>query len=252
MKPNFLKKLYYEYISLFSTAAKTVIRNLKRKKFEPEAQVLDKIISPGETCLDVGGAYGRYALVISRIVGTNGRVFCFEPGRYSYRVLRIIKWFHRLNNVSIYKLALSDRNGSINLCSPVKKTLKIGHSLAFISLDTQDNAISELVNMTTIDDFCMENAIEQVNFIKCDTEGSEILVFRGAEDTIKKYKPLILCEVDIGNMSRYGYKPSDLEGFFGALAYKIFSYREGAFVYNKKIIESSNYFFVPDDKLLRI
>ena len=245
MKRNFLKKFYYEYIGLFSTAAKTIIRNLKRKKFEPEAEILDRVINPLDSCFDIGGGYGRYALVISRIVGPKGRVFCFEPGRYSHRVLGIIKWFHRLNNVSIHKLALSDRNASINLCSPVKRTHKIGASLAYISESIQDNAINELVNMTTIDDFCMENAINQVNFIKCDTEGSEILIFRGAKDTIKKYQPVILCEVDAGNMSKYGCKPKDLEDFFAVFTYKIFSYRDGVLISNEKIIENGNYFFAP-------
>ena len=250
MRYNFIDKFYHEYPSLFSTAFKTISRNLKKKKFEPEVEALNKIVGPGQTCIDVGGAYGRYAFPLSMIVGPEGKIFSFEPGRYSYRVLRIVKWFHRLKNVFIYKLAISDKKGSVNLCLPVKKTGKIGASLAFISETGQDNAVCEAVDMTTIDDFCKDNGVNGVSFIKCDTEGSEFLVFRGAQGAIKRSRPVVLTEVDIGNMSRYGYKPSDLEDFFSPLGYKIFAYKSGGFVSIKRIVENGNYFFVPEGRSL--
>lgn len=246
MKYNLINNFYNDYLSLFSTTIKTIVRNLKGKKFEPEVEALVKILSPGDVCLDIGGGYGRYALPLSKLVGLKGRVFSFEPGRYSYRVLRVIKWFHRLKNVSIYKVALSDKEGFINLCLPVKKTGKIGPSLAFISEEEKNNSICELVNTITVDDFCKENIIKRVNFIKCDTEGSEFLIFRGAKEILNQFHPAILCEIDSGNMSRYGYKPKDLEDFLRAFGYKIFSYKEGKFVINNKITENGNYFFMKD------
>lgn len=252
MKFNFIDKFYYEYLSLFSTAVKTVRRNLKEEKFEPEVKLLSKVVSCGDICIDVGGAYGRYALPLSKIVGSTGKIFSFEPGRYSYRVLSIVKWFHGLKNVSICNSALSNKKGLIKLCLPIKKTGKIGPSLAFISIENQENTICELVKVTTIDNFCTENNIIQVNFIKCDTEGSEFLVFRGAVDIIKKCRPIILSEVDALAMSRYGYQPSDLEEFFRAFAYKIFSYRNEILGSNEKIIENGNYFFIPEEKMSKI
>ncbi len=245
MKYNFFHRFYHEYLSLFSTAVKTITRNLKNEKFEPEVEALVKIVSPGAICLDVGGAYGRYALPLSRIVGPTGKVFSFEPGRYSYRVLRVVKWFHRLSNLSIHKLALSDRKGSVLLCLPIKKTGKVGPSLAFVSSTEEANAVSERVNTATIDAFCQENGIEKVSFIKCDTEGSEFLVFKGAQDTIKRCQPVILAEVDPGNMSRYGFKAEDLEEFFQTLGYKTFIYQGGDFIPCGKITQSGNYFFFP-------
>jgi len=245
MKYNFLGCFYHEYLSLFSTIIKTISRNLKKEKFEPEVEALGKIIKPGQVCIDIGGAYGRYALPLSLATGAVGKVFSFEPGRYSYRVLRAVKWFHRLKNVSIYKLAISYKNGSINLCLPVKKTGKIGASLAFVSSAPSDNAVCESVQMTSVDEFCRVNKIDAVNFIKCDIEGAELPAFRGAAAIIKKCRPAILSEVDAGNMLRYGFKPVDLEEFFSGIGYKAFAYKGGALAPVVKITEDGNYFFLP-------
>jgi FkbM family methyltransferase len=243
---------YHECISPLSTAAKTIRRNLKGTKFETDVEALKKIVKPGWTCLDIGGSFGRYALPMSQVVGRGGKVFCFEPGSYSFKVLSIVKWFHRLNNVAIYKLAVSDKKGMINLHLPIKQNGKIGTALAFISETSADNTISEQVRMVAIDGFCMENGIERVDFIKCDTEGSETRVIKGAQDSIKKFRPFILCEVDIGEASEHSYKAMEIENFLKSVSYKIFTYRDGKFVLHEKISQTSNYFFIPAEKTTEI
>jgi FkbM family methyltransferase len=250
MKHNFIFKFYYKYLSPLATAVKTIRRNLKGTKFETDVEALKKIVKSGWTCLDIGGSFGRYALPMSLAVGCSGKVFCFEPGSYSFKVLSIIKWFHRLKNVTIYKLAVSDKKGTINLHLPIKQNGKIGTALAFISDTNHDNTISEAVDMISIDDFCMENNIKQVDFIKCDTEGSETRVIKGAQDSIKKSRPFILCEVDIGEASEHKDKASEIENFLKNVSYKIFTYRDGKFILHEKITETSNYFFIPAEKTL--
>lgn len=252
MRHNLIDRFYYRYLSLLSTASKTIIRNLKKKKFEPEVEILNKIVKPGDVCLDVGAAYGRYALPLSLAAGKNGRVFCFEPGGYSWRVISIIKRFHRLKNVSIHKIALCDKSGLTNLCAPLKKTGKIGASLAFISEVSRDDAVCEQVRTDTLDAFCLENKVGRVSFIKCDTEGSELAVFRGAQDTIGRYRPAVLSEVDAGNMHRYGYRAGQIEEFFKGYNYKIFSYKNGGFNAVKELAENGNYFFLPDERVAEI
>ncbi|MFA6281670.1 MAG: FkbM family methyltransferase [Candidatus Omnitrophota bacterium] len=250
MKHNFLFNFYYQNLSPLATAAKTIRRNLKGTKFETDVEALKRIVKHGWTCFDIGGSFGRYALPMSLAVGSNGKVFCFEPGSYSFKVLSIIKLFHHLKNVAIYKLAVSDKKGTISLYLPIKQNGKIGTALAFISDTNHNNAISEEVDMTSIDDFCMENKIEQVDFIKCDTEGSETRVIKGAENVIRKSRPFILCEVDIGETSGYSDKAIEIENLLKNVSYKIFTYRDGKFILHDKISETSNYFFVPAEKTI--
>jgi len=245
----FTSTFYHEYLSLFSTIFQTIRRNRLRSKLEPEVALLDKFVSPGDVCIDVGGAYGRYTLPLARRVGETGKVFTFEPGRYSFKVLSFIKRFYCLDNVSLIKKALSDQEGQIRLFSPVKKSGKLGSSLAYISKQAQENTISELVPMTTLDSFCLENEVKQVNFIKCDTEGSELLVYKGAQRLIQEQNPVILSEVDKGYLSRFNHTISDLEDFFLKNKYRFIVYRNGAFKELNHIRENGNYFFVHQSKL---
>ena len=46
--------------------------------------------------------------------------------------------------------------------------------------------------MTTLDQFCEDEGIEKVGFIKCDVEGHEIVVFSGGEKLLRFRHPTIL------------------------------------------------------------
>ena len=254
MSKVYQSKFYQGYLSLFSTAFKTIVRNLRSMKFEPEVGLLDRFVGLGDTCIDVGGAYGRYALALSRLIGPKGKVYSFEPGAYSHRVFAIIKWFHRLNNVLLNKIALSDRQGEVQLCLPVKNTGKIGASLAYISNESPDGSVHEVVPMTTLDHFCEREHITSVAFIKCDTEGAELLVFQGGRNIIESCRPSILSEVDSGHMGRYGLSVADMENFFIERGYAIFSLSQDhkSLKGRKHIQENGNYFFVHQDKLVSL
>tara|TARA_B100000989_G_C19433930_1_gene424297 strand:+ start:100 stop:750 length:651 start_codon:yes stop_codon:yes gene_type:complete len=102
----------------------------------------------------------------------------------------------------------------------------IGESNRLISLDidfknTGATHISEKVNkknkveMKKLDEFDFEN----LDFIKIDVEGYESNVVIGAEETLKKHKPIIIIEQKDHSI-RYGdskFKALDLLKKFGAI-----------------------------------
>ena len=245
----FRSRFYCQYLSLFSTTFKTVFRNFTNSKFEPEVAVLDKLIEKGSVCIDIGGAYGRYALPLSRIVGKTGKVYSFEPGQYSYKVFICVKHIHRLRNVVLIKKALSSKEGEIKLLSPVKKSGKVGPSLAYINEHDHLDTVSEMVPMTTLDMFCLENNINNIHFIKCDTEGSELHIYRGAHRMIDRCLPTVLSEVDDNNLRRYGDSVKDMEDFFLNKGYKIIVFCKDVLRPIDHIKENGNYFFVHESKI---
>ncbi|MGB7731103.1 MAG: FkbM family methyltransferase [Candidatus Acidiferrum sp.] len=52
----------------------------------------------------------------------------------------------------------------------------------------------------SIDDFAKSNPPPTV--IKCDVEGAEVEVLKGARETLRAYHPLILCEMHSPAMDR--------------------------------------------------
>ena len=244
---NFYKSvLYQNFFSLPSTIIKTVRRNRSGQKFEPEVKALSTLIKPGSFCLDVGGAYGRYAFPLSSMVGPQGRIYSFEPGSYSCKVLKFVKLFFGLHNVVIIKKAVSDRAGSIELCLPPKKSGKLGPSLAHIHSQPKADSFCERVDMLTLDDFVKEENLSRVDLIKCDTEGAELLVFRGALSLINRFRPIVLTEIDASNMARYGQKPSDMLDFFRAWNYRLMVWDNEAFIPVTCAEKPGNYFFIPE------
>jgi FkbM family methyltransferase len=242
---KFFVKFYYEYVTALLTALKTVSRNLKGEKFESDVAVLDQFIKPGDTVIDVGGAYGRYAYPIAKIVGPQGRVYSFEPGSRSHRVLKFVVWFHGLKNVVLIKKALSNSEGSINLCSPIKKTGRIGASLAYVSQTAGEDVWSEKVPMTTIDAYSRQANIGSVRFIKCDTEGAELDVYKGAVDVIQRCHPVVLSEVETDHLKRFGYQVKDLEQFFFERGYTIACLKNGVITPVEHITFDGNFYFIP-------
>lgn len=244
---NFYKShLYQDFFSLISTIIKTVRRNCQGKKFEPEVTALSQLIKPQGICIDVGGAYGRYAFPLSKMVGPKGKIYSFEPGSYSYRVFWWVKLLFGLRNVILTKKAVSDKPGEIQLCLPLKKSGKLGTSLAYIKSQKETDSYCETVSMITLDDFNKQENLTRLDLIKCDTEGSELLVFRGAKALIERFRPIILTEIDEGNLSRYNITVVDLLKFFSPLNYRLMVWDGNRFVPKTYAEEAGNYFLIPE------
>ena len=78
---------------------------------EKELGILNQFIKPGDTVLDIGANFGVYTHEFSKLVGSEGKVYSFEPipetyGRLCYCVDKL-----NLNNVEVFDVALSDRDG---------------------------------------------------------------------------------------------------------------------------------------------
>jgi FkbM family methyltransferase len=60
-------------------------------------------------------------------------------------------------------------------------------------------------------------------FLKVDVEGAELQVFRGALETLSRYRPTVWFEHGVGAADRYGTKPSDVhELLVGDVGLRIF------------------------------
>jgi hypothetical protein len=87
----------------------------------------------------------------------------------------------------------------------------------------------------TLDDFVAQNNIGKIDFIKIDTDGHEIEVFKGAKESIRQFKPLILFEVSL-----YGLQEKNLDFQFYFDYFKSFDH---SFINSKNghVITKNNY-----------
>ena len=242
----------FEPLICLSAAIKTINRNVKRIKLEPECALLNRFVKQGDVCFDVGAGYGRIAYVLSKLIGPSGRVYCFEPGRFSFRVLSIVKGVQRLRNLIMMKLALSDKEFVSQMIIPVKDgNKKPGPSLAYLNLVVrmpEAYIIQDNVACLSLDEFVTRKGISRLDFLKCDVEGAELLFLKGARSTLRVLKPVLLMEVDPKLLARFGVGGGDVFQFLKETGYSAFLADGQSLRRVDSCRENEvNYFFFPAD-----
>ena len=62
-----------------------------------------------------------------------------------------------------------------------------------------------------------------LDFIKCDVEGAELLVFQGGEDVLREQKPAIFTEMLRKWSAKFDYHPNQIIELFARLGYGCFT-----------------------------
>lgn len=103
-----LKKSYYAYL----------IAKTPETWMERDAVVTRKLISPGDTVLDIGANIGVYSRMLSRCVGPAGRVYAFEPIPQTFDFLSNNIRKLGLTNVETLDFAASDTDRTDSMVIP--------------------------------------------------------------------------------------------------------------------------------------
>ena len=61
--------------------------------------------------------------------------------------------------------------------------------------------------------------VDRLDFVKLDVEGAEIAVLEGAEHLIKRFRPILVVEVNRRQLLRYGHESAHLIQFLDRLGY---------------------------------
>jgi FkbM family methyltransferase len=137
-----------------------------------------------DVVIDAGAHYGFYSLLASKFVGSKGLVLSFEPAPQNYRRLLMNIRINNACNVKAFKMALGDINGNAKLfLSKASGT----HSIMPRLSKEYENTI--YVKMRKIDSIVQELGIEKIDLIKIDTEGAELMILKGARQTLTRFKP---------------------------------------------------------------
>jgi len=196
---------------------------------EVDLQVIDLLVNPGDTVMDIGANFGLFTRFLSEKTGPEGSVHSFEPTATMSRVLNHNVNSLALGNVTTSPLALSDKNGSAQIRVPVHGNRTPNYYEASLCI-SPDTAIGEVdtVQTTTLDAYCEANAVHNLTFIKCDVEGHELAVVSGGAKFFEKSKPAWLMEVG-GDPDEEGSPPHQLFSLMKHYGYQIYFF-DGKFV----------------------
>lgn len=183
-----------------------------------ETDFLRTLIQPGWICVDVGGCFGWYTVLLSRLVGNLGRVYVFEPIPDNALCLEANLGLNRCHNVVLNNYALSDScQESIEIYVP-----KDGVSGSLEAHASKKNC--EIINIktSTLDKFAESTTFARLDFIKADIEGAEFLMLKGCREVLLKFKPILMLEVQLSSTRLFNYTPNDLFQFLRGIGYEVF------------------------------
>lgn len=175
----------------------------KRKTDRGEIGYLLTAVKQNQVVLDIGAHKAGYLYFLRDRVGDSGRVYAFEPQSYLYNYLIKLKRIFNWDNVTIEQIALSDMTGRLNLFMPQNEMRKKSSPSATIveNKNSEELILMEEVSVDTLDNYCSANNIAP-DFVKIDVEGNELKVFRGGLNTLERYKPKILVEIEARHVGR--------------------------------------------------
>lgn len=139
-------------------------------------------LAQGNTILDVGANAGEFAFIAAR---AGARIYCAEPDPAVRACLH--ENIKSLDGASAHDVLFWKEEASIAFtCVP---------DFADSSVFAEHDDATTKRRATTIDAFCTENNIDQLDLIKCDAEGAEPEVLEGAADALKRTR---MVAVDTG------------------------------------------------------
>ena len=157
-------------------------------------------------------------------VGGSGKVVAFEPNPRMFNRLQANVKLNRLENVDLCPVALSDQSGIVTLHIPKDGDYNQGlGSIHSANLEEASDQIN--VPKISLDDWVDQHCLSRIDLIKIDVEGHEMQVFKGAYQTLKKFKPILIFEFSERQWRNAGVTAEQVEKLLGELEYDLYVMR---------------------------
>jgi len=149
-------------------------------------KIMKEIVGKDMVCVDIGANIGYYVILESL---QTKRVYAIEPVQENLDFLKENIELNNLDNVQVYRFAIGDTHGIVNMCIPGKKNLSyIVHDNPQREHDPYGSNIQhEEVGMVTLDEFCAFEDVEP-DIVRMDVEGHELYILRGMKQTLSRMK----------------------------------------------------------------
>ncbi len=156
-------------------------------------RILTEYIKEGDLVIEAGANSGTETLLISRLVGNDGKVFAFEPVPHVFDKLSLNLKLNRISNVESYNIALGNSNDKIpfQINSINHPNQGMGTKL---NIDFK-NGEKIYVRQRTLDSLWESKCFnESISFLKMDIQGSEFDLLKGATKVLANSRPKIFLE----------------------------------------------------------
>jgi FkbM family methyltransferase len=217
--PNILKRIKNRIETFHAAPGPSSYPEVERA----EQMFYLKYLQEDMIIFDVGANVGELTLLFSRFA-YKGKVHSFEPSSSAFQKLETICRAANRSNVINNNLALSDKKGSLCLYIYGEEYLSFNSQadrpFKDYGLDIKPIK-TETVTAATVDDYCHERGIRQIDLLKIDVEGAELQVMKGARRMLES-KSIKCLTFEFGQTTfDMGNRPEEIEKFLKAMNYSI-------------------------------
>jgi FkbM family methyltransferase len=193
-----LEEYQMKQIFFFDFYEKNTIRHVLK--------LMTKLKTKPVTCIDVGGNIGFYTLTIDKaLTNIEHEIHCFEPNPSTIEYLEKNLLENETTSVQMNPIGLSNKEGTFTLRYNLKNT----GTASIYRGDKKGKTVE--INVTTLDKYCEERGIGNIDIVKVDIEGAELDFLKGATGIINKSKNLIIImEIVEENCIAAGYTGEEL------------------------------------------
>lgn len=177
----------------------------RNQKYDAAAKrIYQSVLKKESNCVDIGCHKGEILDQFLKMAPL-GIHYAFEPIPEMFTNLKIK--YRGNDHVKLYDCALSDHNGRTGF--QYVKNAPAYSGLRQRRYDVKEPEIFPIeVELKQLDDVIPPD--HNVKLIKIDVEGAEYEVLRGAVNTIRRCRPLIIFEFGLGASDYYNVKPEDI------------------------------------------
>lgn len=175
---------------------------------------LYNLVKKNSVIIDVGSNIGQTAMTFAQISSENSLIYGFEPDPINYtKAVGNLK-LNKFKNIVYKNIGLGSSKGEL----PLKIDTPANRGGNRIDLkNVSENSVR--IEIERFDDVILELKIDKIDLVKIDVEGFELEVLKGAENSLKIYKPLLFIEIDDRNLSQQGASARELLNYLNKIGY---------------------------------
>lgn len=169
----------------------------------------------GSVAVDVGASIGDTTVQMASTVGPTGRVFSFEPHPGEYRRLLENVVLNNFSHVNCMQAAAGDSDGQARLIWTEDENQSNGYVRGPAGREhRRTESVCSVVRLDTV------LPDTRVDFIKIDSQGSDLAVLKGARHILTRWHPtLLLNSVEREHYRRAGFDVTQMCDYLRQLGY---------------------------------
>ena len=225
-----------------------------------EIDFMSRFIPAGATIFDIGANVGRVSLGLAK-AHEDSTIYAFEPVEETFRGLeKNLRLNGEAEHVKACHMGFYSECGNLKFFVPAANEAAslrpITDTYYFKEGDQGQGERKERMEeivcpVDTLDNFVETKGITRLDFIKCDTEGAEKMVFSGGTHVFLELRPVVYTEMLRKHAARFDYHPNEIIEMFEGWGYSCYTSVNERLIPFKKMDEATketNFFFLHDEK----